>query len=95
NLRFLEEAPIWVKVPSTLALVPKLEGLPLGPRRYLGGGELLYAGMEAKGLESLRRAGIPHLVLKGAQDPLFPLPPEAFFREVKLALDPRGRFPLG
>ncbi|ADW21174.1 MULTISPECIES: FAD-binding protein [Thermus] len=95
NLRFLEEAPTWVKVPSAPAWVPKLEDLPLGPRRYLAGGELLYAGMEAKGLASLRQAGIPHLVLKGAEDALFPHPPEAFFRKLKLALDPRSRFPLG
>ncbi|WP_038055862.1 FAD-binding protein [Thermus amyloliquefaciens] len=95
DLSFLEGSPIWAKVPSRLDLIPILEGLPLGPRRYMAGGELLYAGLEPEGLHALRRAGIPHLVLKGAEEALFPPPPEAFFRKVKQALDPRGRFPLG
>lgn len=95
DLRFLEGSPVWAKVPSRLDLIPALEALPLGPRRYLAGGELLYVGLEPEGLEALRRAGVPHLVLKGAEDVLFPHPPEAFFRKVKGALDPQGRFPLG
>jgi glycolate oxidase FAD binding subunit len=95
DLRFLEESPIWVKVPAKPASIPRLEALPLGPRRYLDGGEVLYAGTGPEGLEALRRAGFPHLVLRGAEDPLYPLPPEAFFAKLKQALDPMGRFPLG
>ncbi|MEZ0348625.1 MAG: FAD-binding protein [Thermus sp.] len=95
DLRFLEGSPIWVKVPAKPQEVARLEGLPLGPRRYLDGGEVLYAGTGPEGLEALRRAGFPHLVLKGAEDPLYPPPPEAFFAKLKRALDPRGRFPLG
>ncbi|WP_234553943.1 FAD-binding protein [Thermus caliditerrae] len=95
DLSFLEGSPVWAKVPSRLDLIPTLEGLPLGPRRYMAGGELLYVGLEPEGLHALRRAGIPHLVLKGAEEALFPPPPEAFFRKVKGALDPKGRFPLG
>lgn len=95
NLAFLGESPIWVKVPTRLDLIPTLEGLPLGPRRYMAGGDLLYAGLEPHGLKALRDRGIPHLVLKGAQEVLFPSPPEAFFAPIKQALDPKGRFPLG
>ncbi|TBH14890.1 FAD-binding protein [Thermus thermamylovorans] len=95
DLSFLEGSPIWVKVPSTPARIPALEGLPLGPRRYLSGGELLYAGVDPEGLRALRGAGLPHLVLKGAEEALFPPPPPAFFGKVKAALDPRGRLPLG
>ena len=94
DLRFLEESPIHAKVPAGLARIPFLEGLPLGPRRYLDGGEVLYVGLEEEGLEALRKAGIPHLVLKGGGDPLFPKPQDPFFRSVKEALDPSGRFPL-
>lgn len=95
DLAFLEGSPIWAKVPAGPALVPRLEGLPLGPRRYLDGGEVLYVGLEEEGLKALRREGLPHLVLKGAQDPLFPPPPAPFFGRLKRALDPKGRFPLG
>ncbi|MFN4070541.1 MAG: FAD-binding protein [Thermus caldifontis] len=96
NLAFLKESPIWVKVPSRLDLIPMLEGLPLGPRRYLAGGELLYAGLNPEGLRALRERAIPHLVLKGeAHHALYPPPPEAFFAPIKRALDPKGRFPLG
>ncbi|GLV47582.1 2-hydroxy-acid oxidase [Thermus sp. LT1-2-5] len=95
DLRFLEGSPIWVKVPAKPQKVAQLEALPLGPRRYLDGGEVLYAGLDGEGLEALRRAGLPHLVLKGAEDPLYPPPPEAFFAKLKEALDPKGRFPLG
>ncbi|TFU16765.1 FAD-binding protein [Thermus tengchongensis] len=96
NLAFLKESPIWVKVPSRPDLIPMLEGLPLGPRRYLAGGELLYAGLDPEGLQALRERAIPHLVLRGKADqPLHPPPPEAFFAPIKRALDPRGRFPLG
>jgi glycolate oxidase FAD binding subunit len=95
DLAFLEESPIWAKVPAGLALIPRLEGLPLGPRRYLDGGEVLYAGLDGEGLEALRREGLPYLVLKGAEDPLFPPPPAPFFHRLKEALDPRSRFPLG
>ncbi|GGN01224.1 2-hydroxy-acid oxidase [Thermus composti] len=95
DLRFLEGSPIWAKIPAKPQRIPQLEALPLGPRRYLDGGEVLFAGMDGEGLLALRQAGLPHLVLKGAQDPLFPPPPEAFFAKVKEALDPSGRFPLG
>ncbi|MDM7325394.1 MAG: FAD-binding protein [Thermus sp.] len=95
DLAFLQESPIWVKVPSRLDLIPTLEGLPLGPRRYMAGGDLLYAGLQPHGLKALRDRGIPHLVLKGSQEVLFPSPPEAFFAAIKRALDPKGRFPLG
>uniref|UniRef100_A0A831UIB4 FAD-binding protein n=1 Tax=Thermus islandicus TaxID=540988 RepID=A0A831UIB4_9DEIN len=95
DLAFLEGSPIWVKVPAKPHLIPELEGLPLGPRRYLDGGEVLYAGTAEEGLKALREAGLPHLVLKGTQDPLHPPPPLAFFAKVKEALDPKSRFPLG
>jgi len=94
DLRFLEESPIHAKVPAGLARIPLLESLPLGPRRYLDGGEVLYVGLEGEGLKALREGGIPHLVLKGGEDPLFPKPQDPFFRSVKEALDPSGRFPL-
>lgn len=93
-LRFLEGSPIHAKVPAGLARIPLLEGLPLGPRRYLDGGEVLYVGLEEEGLKALKDAGIPHLVLRGAQDPLSPKPQDPFFLGVKGALDPKGRFPL-
>ncbi|BDG26916.1 2-hydroxy-acid oxidase [Thermus thermophilus] len=95
DLGFLEGSPIWVKVPAKPHLIPELEGLPLGPRRYLDGGEVLYAGTTEEGLKALREAGLPHLVLRGAEAPLFPKPQGAFFAGVKKALDPKGRFPLG
>jgi glycolate oxidase FAD binding subunit len=94
DLRFLEGSPIHAKVPAGLARIPFLEGLPLGPRRYLDGGEVLYVGLEEEGLKTLKGAGIPHLVLRGAQDPLSPKPQDPFFLGVKGALDPKGRFPL-
>jgi glycolate oxidase FAD binding subunit len=94
DLRFLEGSPIHAKVPAGLARIPFLEGLPLGPRRYLDGGEVLYVGLEEEGLKALKDAGIPHLVLRGAQDPLSPKPQDPFFLGVKGALDPKGRFPL-
>ncbi len=93
DLAFLEGSPIWVKVPAKPHLIPELEGLPLGPRRYLDGGEVLYAGTAEEGLKALREEGLPHLVLKGGENPLSPEPPEAFYRPLKEALDPRGRFP--
>ncbi|WP_022798310.1 FAD-binding protein [Thermus islandicus] len=93
ELAFLGESPIWVKIPSQPGLIPRLEGLPLGPRRYMAGGELLYAGLEEGGLKALRELGLPHLVLKGAGTPLYPEPPAAFYGPLKKALDPRGRFP--
>ena len=95
DLGFLEGSPVWVKVPAKPHLIPELEGLPLGPRRYLDGGEVLYAGTTEEGLKALREAGLPHLVLRGAETPLFPKPQGAFFAGVKKALDPKGRFPLG
>jgi glycolate oxidase FAD binding subunit len=94
DLCFLEESPIHAKVPAGLARIPFLEGLPLGPRRYLDGGEVLYVGLEEEGLRALREAGIAHLVLKGSVPPLFPSPLDPFFGRVKGALDPSGRFPL-
>jgi glycolate oxidase FAD binding subunit len=94
DLAFLEGSPIHAKVPAGLARIPFLEGLPLGPRRYLDGGEVLYVGLEEEGLKALKDAGIPHLVLRGAQDPLSPKPQDPFFLGVKGALDPKGRFPL-
>jgi glycolate oxidase FAD binding subunit len=94
DLRFLEGSPIHAKVPAGLARIPFLEGLPLGPRRYLDGGEVLYVGLEEEGLRALREAGIAHLVLKGSVPPLFPSPLDPFFGRVKGALDPSGRFPL-
>jgi glycolate oxidase FAD binding subunit len=94
DLRFLEGSPIHAKVPAGLARIPFLEGLPLGPRRYLDGGEVLYVGLEEEGLKALKEAGIPHLVLRGTQDPLSPKPQDPFFLGVKGALDPKGRFPL-
>ncbi|WP_117238228.1 FAD-binding protein [Thermus sediminis] len=95
DLSFLEGSPIWAKVPAGLDRIPLLESLPLGPRRYLDGGEVLYAGLEAEGLRALRAAGVPYLVLKGAEEPLFPRLQHGFFLDVKKALDPLGRFPLG
>ncbi len=95
DLAFLEGSPVWVKLPAKPHLIPGLEGLPLGPRRYLDGGEVLYAGATEEGLRALREAGLPHLVLKGAEAPPFPGPQNPFFAGVKKALDPRGRFPLG
>ena len=95
DLGFLEGSPIWVKVPAKPHLIPRLEALPLGPRRYLDGGEVLYAGTTEEGLKALREEGLPHLVLRGAEAPLFPEPQGAFFAGVKKALDPKGRFPLG
>lgn len=95
DLGFLEGSPVWVKVPAKPHLIPRLEALPLGPRRYLDGGEVLYAGTTEEGLKALREAGLPHLVLRGAEAPLFPEPQGAFFAGVKKALDPKGRFPLG
>lgn len=95
DLGFLEGSPIWVKVPAKPHLIPRLEALPLGPRRYLDGGEVLYAGTTEEGLKALRETGLPHLVLRGAETPLFPEPQGAFFAGVKKALDPKGRFPLG
>jgi glycolate oxidase FAD binding subunit len=94
DLRFLEGSPIHAKVPAGLARIPFLEGLPLGPRRYLDGGEVLYVSLEEEGLKALKDAGIPHLVLRGAQDPLSPKPQDPFFLGMKGALDPKGRFPL-
>ena len=95
DLGFLEGSPVWVKVHAKPHLIPRLEALPLGPRRYLDGGEVLYAGTTEEGLKALREAGLPHLVLRGAEAPLFPEPQGAFFAGVKKALDPKGRFPLG
>jgi glycolate oxidase FAD binding subunit len=94
DLAFLEGSPIHAKVPAGLSRIPFLEGLPLGPRRYLDGGEVLYVGLEEEGLKALKDARIPHLVLRGAQDPLSPKPQDPFFLGVKGALDPKGRFPL-
>jgi glycolate oxidase FAD binding subunit len=94
DLRFLEGSPIHAKVPAGLSRIPFLEGLPLGPRRYLDGGEVLYVGLEEEGLKALKDAGISHLVLRGAQDALSPKPQDPFFLGVKGALDPKGRFPL-
>lgn len=94
NLAFLE-GPLLLKVPSRLDLIPLLEGLPLGRRRYLMGGSVLYAEGDREALKALKAAGLAHLVLKGAEeDPLFPKPQDPFFRKVKAALDPMGRFPL-
>lgn len=95
DLAFLEGSPVWVKVPAGLGRLPELEALPLERRRYLAGGELLYAGTDPEGLKALRHRGLPHLVLRGAEEPLFPPPPQGFFARVKGALDPLGRFPLG
>ncbi len=95
DLLFLAESPIWAKVPAGLGAIPHLEALPLGPRRYLAGGEVLYVGLEEEGLRALREGGFSYLLLKGAsQEALHPSPPEAFFRPIKRALDPKGRFPL-
>jgi len=93
--RSLPYGPLLVKIPAKLPEIPRLEALLSGPRRYIAGGEALYAGVEPKERDRLKALGIPHLVLKGAvSDPLFPPPQDAFFLRVKKALDPRGRFPL-
>jgi glycolate oxidase FAD binding subunit len=93
DLRFLEGSPIHAKVPAGLARIPFLEGLPLGPRRYLDGGEVLYVGLEEEGLKALKEAGIPYLTLKGPGEALHPPPENAFYLGLKEALDPTGRFP--
>jgi glycolate oxidase FAD binding subunit len=93
DLRFLEGSPIHAKVPAGLARIPFLEGLPLGPRRYLDGGEVLYVGLEEEGLKALKEAGIPYLLLKGPGEALHPPPENAFYLGLKEALDPTGRFP--
>lgn len=91
---FWREAPSGSRFPPSPTSSPA-SGPPLGPRRYLDGGEVLYAGTTEEGLKALREAGLPHLVLRGAEAPLFPEPQGAFFAGVKKALDPKGRFPLG
>ncbi|KGQ21896.1 FAD-binding protein [Thermus filiformis] len=93
--RRLAYGPLLVKIPAKLPEIPRLEALLAGPRRYIAGGEAVYAGLEPEERERLKALGVPHLVLKGeVPDPLFPPPQDPFFLKVKRALDPRGRFPL-
>lgn len=87
--------PLLVKIPTKLPEIPRLEGLLSRRRRYIAGGEVLYAGVEPEERQRLKALGIPHLVLKGeVEDPLFPPPKGSFFQRVKEALDPVGQFAL-
>ncbi|BAW01342.1 FAD/FMN-dependent dehydrogenase [Thermus thermophilus] len=93
DLGFLEGSPIWVKVPAKPHLIPELEGLPLGPRRYLDGGEVLYAGATEEGLKALKEAGLPHLVLRGRKRPSSPSPKEPSSPGSRRPWTPRAAFP--
>lgn len=89
---FWREAPSGSRFPPSPTSSPP-RALPLGPRRYLDGGEVLYAGTTEEGLKALREAGLPHLVLRGRKRPSSPSPKGPSSPGSRRPWTPKAAFP--